>query len=266
MTACIVSGFPWAAIADVTTAESPGAIICNDTRVTTNRGEADSRAWAKQELVARNIVVCYTSNNLGATATALSRVMGTKGTRNIGIALRNAHSQQGGFTEVLAVVWRGRHRPQILELMPPNYEPRPRRGVLGIGDADILHEFRKQFFDQPRPDLLRPFSEEVRARISSEIGRPYQGPRYTVHDAAGNVAAALVDAIQICRKPAVALPVQLSTVSHGQLMRHWATESVDEGKTWNKVSAGPDEVRPFPIGTSMAPTHMATRTAVQLFE
>lgn len=265
MTVCIVAEFPWAAIATVTKAERPGAIICTDTRVTTSGGGVVPGVWAKQEQVARNIVVCYTSSNLDATATALAGIIQTRTVRRIGIALRTAHKRQGGFTELLAVVWRGDCPPKILELMPPVYEPRPRRGIIGIGNDDILRSFREQFFEQPRPDLLQPMTEEGRATLSRAIGRQVQPPRYSVNDAATNVAGALIEAIQLCRKPTVEIPIQLSSICGRRVTFSRLAVSADTGKTWTQVSAGPREATTYPPGAATTLAYVAHRCAVQLF-
>ncbi len=75
MTACIVAEFPWTAIAGVTKSERRGVIVCTDTRVITEPGgKIIPGIWAKQQQIAHNILVCYTSMNLAATATALNEV------------------------------------------------------------------------------------------------------------------------------------------------------------------------------------------------
>lgn len=265
MTACIACEFPWAAISTVSKSEQPGVIICTDTRVTKGKDIVVPGAWAKQEQVARNIVVCYTSSNLAATATALASVVRTKSVRTIGIALKNVHKRKGGFTELLAVVWRGDGVPKVLELMPPEYEPRPRRGVLGIGDADILQSFREQFFEQPRPDLLHPMTDEARASLSQAIGRPVPPPRYTVNDAVTTVASAFVEAIRLCRKPTVEIPVQISRITDGRVTLSKLAVSADAGETWTQVSAGPHEATPYPPGPAVTRPYLARLTALQLF-
>lgn len=266
MTACIITEFPWAAIAGVTRSERPGVIVCTDTRVINETGGGIVPGkWAKQQQIAHNIFVCYTSTNLGATAAALKEVNGTRDVARIGIALHTHHGRQGGFTELITIVWRRDLVPQVLEQMPPNYKPRRRRGIIGIGDGDILQSFREQFFEEPRPDLVQSISEQARASLAQAIGRPVEPPRYVIDDAAANVGSAFVEAIRICRKPTVEIPVQLSCIDGGRVAFSRLAVSPDLGKTWTHVAAVPHEVK-IPLPTeATTDSHLAPRAAVQLF-
>ena len=241
LTTCIVAQFPWAAITNLTQAEPQGVIVCTDTKMTSITGRARPGVWKKQGPMAKNILVCYTSNNVGATVSALSRVSETRNVDRIGKALRESHQRYNGFTELIAVVWHGDQTPQILELMPPDYEPAPRSGIIGIGDNRVLDTFRENFFEAPRPDLLDPPSPEVLERLMQYIGQPVEPPRYTVHDAAANVASTLVDAIQIRQPITVGLPIQIRTISLGRVISKWMMLSPDNGQTWTRVSAHPQE-------------------------
>lgn len=267
MTTCIVAQFPWAAITNVTQAEPPGVIVCTDTKMTSITGRARPGVWKKQGPLAKNILVCYTSNNVGATISALSQVSESRNVDRVGKALRESHQKHNGFTELIAVVWHGAQTPQILELMPPDYDPRPRSGIIGIGDNRVLDTFCENFFEAPRPDLLDPPSPEVLERLAQHIGQPVEPPRYTVHDATGNVAGALVEAIQIRQPTTVGLPIQVRTISLGRVISKVLMISPNNGQTWDRVSAHPQEtlVPPFQPG-KVDSYNGPRRSARQLFK
>jgi hypothetical protein len=267
LTTCIVAQFPWTAIANVTQAEPQGVIVCSDTKMTSITGHARPGVWKKQGPMAKNILVCYTSNNVGATISALGRVSNTRNVERISRSLRDSHQRYNGFTELIAVVWHGDQTPQILELMPPDYEPTPRSGIIGIGDNRVLDTFRENFFEAPRPDLRNPPSPEMLERLAQHIGQPVEPPRYTVHDASLNVASALVEAIQIQQPTTVRLPIQIRTISLGRVTSHVIMSSSNNGQTWTRESAHPQEVLVPPFQPGKVDRYNGPRrSARQLFK
>ncbi len=92
------------------------------------------------------------SSNVDATIRALLRCAGTSNVKRLGSILKESHEKYGGATELLACVWStGGHSQQILEVMPPSYEPRPRTGIVGSGDPKVLKRFKEIFREDPSP-------------------------------------------------------------------------------------------------------------------
>lgn len=247
----------------MTQSEPRGVIVCTDTRVTTpalNRVQGD---YAKQGRLAKNVHVCYTSSNLGATNIALTQVKDSWSIADIGEALKTAHEQYGGFTELVAVVCRGKKAPQILELMPPQYRPVPRKGVIGIGDLEVRRSFPKNFIEEGRANFVPPSPEELE-RAARHLGRPVD-LRYRIHDAALNVAQALAEAIRISRPLTVSLPIQLTTISNREV-KWYAIASSPDSKTWKIISARPQDVRIPRFRPAKIDPDNKRRTAEQLFD
>ena len=144
MTTCVVAQFPWTAIRNVTKLETKGIIVCSDTRLTTNEKPIEG-IYSKQGKLSSNHYICFTSSNLSATLEAISKVDNTKSVKRIGNALRVIHGECGGFTQMIVIVSHIFHPARILELTPPNYTPKRRTGVIGIGNKDVLELFKKTF-------------------------------------------------------------------------------------------------------------------------
>lgn len=177
-------------------------------------------AWkfSKQRLVAPNILVCYTTSHGSATTAALQWSWGKRSVRRIGEALKASHQHYGGLTQLIAVVWRLKSLPQVLELTPPEYRPQPRTGIIGIGDPGPLQWFRENFQEDPRPILQRSTATpEMVDAISKHIGQrvDFPGPTFTIDDAALNVAGALTIGIEQKGGPTVGLPLQVMVVHKG---------------------------------------------------
>jgi len=198
--------------------------------------------FSKQRLLAPNILVCYTTNNGAATTLALNSNWGARNLKRIGAALRETHERYGGLTELIAVVWRKRIPPQILELMPPHYVPRSRTGVIGIGDPAVLEWFRLNFRAAPDPPYV-PSTEELES-LSRAVGSPvtYSVPPYTIDEAALNVGAALSEGIRQAGGITVGLPIQVMTVARGAVRTIPITSTTDL-KTWEDLTVDPSGVR-----------------------
>jgi hypothetical protein len=263
---CVVAQYPWSAIRTLSEGEPPGAIVCSDTRIISGRRVIP---WlcSKQEPMGKNILVCYTSNNATATIFGLSRVRTDWNLTRIGESVRTVHKTFGGFSELLAVVSRKAQPPSILELMPPEYDPHPLTGIVGIGDGDVLRWFRDNFVPDPTPALLagRPPQEAIDS-LARQFGQPIRLPpiTYPIEQAALSVVAALSEAIRVAGGPTVSLPVQVMTASASHLQA-WNVHSTADLKTWEKVTAEREDVR-IPGGDPQrANQFVGARSATQLF-
>jgi hypothetical protein len=130
-----------------------------DTRLSTSFGRPVTKLWRKQRPISENIMVCYTSMNYSATVDALNNSMSRRvSLKTLGQNIRHHHAKWGGFTELLAIVWhQDREAPQILELMPDAYKPKPRTGIIGIGHDDVLKRVEamiQRLHSRPRADSL----------------------------------------------------------------------------------------------------------------
>ena len=104
---------------------------------------------------------------MDATVRAVVRCSGTSNVKRLGEILRESHEKYGGVIELLACVWvAGGEHQQILELMPPSYEPRPRSGIVGIGDRDVLRRFKEIFVEDPAPHIPREATPEMLENVS----------------------------------------------------------------------------------------------------
>lgn len=268
MSVCVVAQFPWAAIRNVTKSETRGVVVCSDTQTTIKGRKGNAGICSKQESLANNIFICYTSNNLYATVSGLKKVPNVKNVKNIGNALKEAHKRDGGFTELIVVVSRRYQPAKILELMPPHYKPKHRTGVIGIGDRTVLQSFRENFFDQPRPDLLElPLSPEACRNFEQASGVRYTPPRYRIVDAATNVMAALSEGIGIANSLTVGLPIQVSYIIGGKV--RWSkafTSAASDTKKWKQITLDREDARIPHCGRPTMRSINYNSTAVQLFD
>jgi hypothetical protein len=191
--------------------------------------------FSKQRLVAPNILVCYTSSNGAATTRALNSCWGARNLKRIGVALKETHNRYGGITELLAVVWRKQLASELLELMPPQYAPQPRTGVVGIGDPAVLDWFRLNF--RATPDPPHTLSAEDLEALSRAVGTPvtYNPPPYTIDEAALSVGAALSEGIRQAGGFTVGLPIQIMTVTLGTV-RTFGITSTSDLQTWEDIT------------------------------
>jgi hypothetical protein len=233
MSVCLVAEYPWKAVSPLIGREPPGLIMCSDTLVVAGRPQQPlDILLAKQYDLSRNLIVCYASSNVDATVRALVRCAGTSNVRRLGEVLRESHEKYGGATELLACVWEtGGERQQILEVMPPSYEPRPRSGIVGIGDRAVLERFKEVFREDPSPNLPIEPTPEMLENISKAVGHPVDfGPRYPIQKAIGEVMSAFTEAIEDVESHTVALPVHALTITKEGLTPYQAVLRSAPGK------------------------------------
>ena len=213
MSVCVVADYPLPSKHFIG-GTSVGAIICCDTKITAP-GRSFSILAAKRRAVSENVMVCYTSSNFFVTTAALNYSTNRRVClKRLGGNLRAHHERWGGLTELLAVVWhKDQLSPQILELMPDRYEPVPRKGVVGIGDAGALLKFRELLSAHLESRTEIPQTPEAIEGLSKSIGRPIS------HDygrgllrGATEVACAMSDAIKEAGGPTVGLPLVVNII------------------------------------------------------
>jgi hypothetical protein len=269
MSVCIVAQYPWKAVRPLIGSEPPGMIMCSDTLVVAGQPQQPlDILLAKQYDLSRNLIVCYASSNVDATVRAVVRCAGTSNVRRLGEVLRESHEKYLGVTEMLACVWEtGGDRQQLLELMPPSYEPRPRSGIVGIGVRDVLERFKEVFREDPSPTLPIEPTSEMLENIAKSVGHPVDfGPRFPIQRAATEVISAFTEAIEDVGNPTAALPVHTLTITKEGLTPYQAV-----------LRSGPGKYRPLTTPTDKlsllnrfkvprGERDFAPREAVQLFE
>jgi hypothetical protein len=181
----------------------------------------------------------------------------------IGVALKETHNRYGGITELLAVAWRKQRPPQLLELMPPQYSPRPRTGVVGIGDPAVLDWFRLNFRATPDPPYA--LSPEDLEALSRAVGKPvtYDPPPYTIDEAALNVGAALSEGIGQAGGVTVGLPIQIMTVTLGTVRTFGITSTTDV-QTWEDITVDRATLRVPSADPPVVAKDPSSRSAAQL--
>lgn len=263
MSVCVVAQYPWPGIEKQAAKEHPGAIVCTDTRVTQG-SKALPWLFSKQRLFAPNILVCYTSNNAPATTLALNKSWGARKVKTIGETLRSVHDQYGGITELIAVVWRRRQPPSILELMPPDYRPEPRSGIVGIGDPGSLAWFKENLRPAPEPPpTLSAKDWDALERAAGGPLLPYEPPPYIIDDAALNVGAAIAAGIDAAGGPTVAWPIQVMTVQDGDVKSHQLTATEDM-RNWETITADSDALKLAAVPPPILRRDQGKRSAIQL--
>ncbi|HEY0929196.1 MAG TPA: hypothetical protein VGE27_04705 [Gemmatimonas sp.] len=265
MSVCIIAAFPWDCVKNRAGISAPGVVVCSDTRVT--YGKTIGPWWlTKQSMIARNIVVCYTSSHAEATSLAISKSIGSKTVKRIGDNLRAAHAAHGGFTELVAVVWRQKQTPQVLELMPPKYAPAVRTGIIGIGDGAVLDSFKVHFRADLDPEPEVPGREQMELAWERQFGKKlvWPTPFLPIETAAKHVVEALSGAIENAGGPTVALPVQLMTITQERVQQLQATSTADL-VTWSDVTTSIDKTRFAPVKPAHVAISSPKRSAVQLF-
>jgi hypothetical protein len=234
----------------------------------TSTGSSDRRPvphlGAKFRRVGRNILVTYTSSNFVATSRALDEVTNRGDARQIGEKLKKYHRNFGGATELLAVAWGTGRELQPLEIMPPNYLPRPITGIVGIGDRGVLSHFRENFVERP-PNIVG-VTPQMAAGISKAVGREIRPwSAYPLKDAMSHVFMYFSNAVKDAGGATVGLPVQ-----------HWIVTSKGPRRLEEVTIAHGGEIEhrslngKLPVVFAGSPTRVAQdwtpRAAVQLFD
>lgn len=210
MSAGIVARFPWQALYLPGLDEQPFAVVISDTRVSASCGGTPYKQLApKQFRLAKNLMACFTSSNLTATADALLLKGRDRSNKKTGLAtprdlsrlgsmLRASHLKYGGHSEIVATIWpRGASGPTVVELMPPSYQAREVDGIVGIGSRDVLARFSELYRERPLANLQ------------------YAG---IVETAAASLGAAFSQAVEEVGSPSVALPLQVTTVHRHDIL------------------------------------------------
>jgi hypothetical protein len=188
--------------------------------------------------------------------------------KRVGQALKEQHDAFGGFTELLAVVSPGTAAPQVLELMPQDYKPTPRAGIIGIGDGAVLNWITENFPTDPPHDAASALSPEAIASLMRVVDGPITlpAPSFTIDEAALRVTAALSEGIREAGGPTVDLPLQVMTVEAGGLIRAIGIGSTADLETWDDVTAESTDLVFPKLALSPMPRFHTHRTAVQVLD
>lgn len=263
MSVCVAAEYPWFNIRHLRGLELPGVAVLSDTRVTSSRGTIHPWVAAKQKPLKRSIFVCYTSSNVAVTLHALRQALSRRDVKAIGRSLREAHERYGGVAELLTVVWTRKLPPQLLELMPPDYAPRRRRGIVGIGDRAVLAWLQENFPDPSlrvaeSQDLMEALREASAGKI--EVVKPHYG----IEQAAVSIVAAFSEAIRLAGGQSVGLPVQLAVINGGTARPVDLHMTKDLG-SWEEVAVLPHKTNLPNLPLAYGEVDLTPRTAVQLF-
>ena len=208
MSVCVVAQYPWPECRALAPHGLAGAVVLSDTRVVQGSGTVLPWLLSKQGLLTPRMVLCYTSSNVYATTQALSETGGLRSIKKCGERLKRWHQDFGGVTEALVVVPH-RGSTQILELMPPLYQPVPREGIVGIGDADVLAWFQRRFEPDPSRRLGKPIPPDAMKGFSEHLGRQATFPelKYNIDQGALDLTAVFSTAIEEKLRVAGSSPV-----------------------------------------------------------
>lgn len=163
MTVAIIAKYPWNEVKAISTDEVSKVFVFTDSRVSYKKQPLPQYQEIKQFTLANNLAVCFASSHLYATDEALQKKSNDPSTSSpdsqaserdvnrLGRMLLEQHEtrQLGGFSDVLAALWpRGSTIPKLYQLMPPDYEPAEREGIVGVGNYDVLMKFKGLLPDQ----------------------------------------------------------------------------------------------------------------------
>ena len=262
---CIIAQYPWKAVAHLIGDnppgfEPPGLIMCTDTLVVESQSHKPfDFLLTKQYGLSRNLIVCYASSYVDVTMRALRRCKGTSNVRRLGSVLRELHTYYGGVTELLACVWStGGQAPQILEVMPPSYEPRPRTGIVGVGDRTVLEKFKEVFTKE---------IEHI-CKVYAPPSVPF-GMQLSIGGATAFIDSVLSEAIEEVKSPTVALPTHALTITKlGYSVFHVHTRSPGDPGIWRQLTTPTENLSILEPTSVKMPKNFAPRKrkAVQLFE
>jgi len=169
----------------------------------------------------------------------------------------------------LACVWEtGGDRQQILELMPPSYEPKLRSGIVGIGDRDVLKRFKEIFREDPSPHLPIEATPEMIENISKAVGyRVDFGSRFPITQAIAQITSDFTEAIEEVESPRVALPVHALTITkEGYRPFHAYLHSPGNPDKGRWLTTPTDKLSLLDRTVPRAPRDIDPRKAVQLFD
>ena len=266
MSISIVAAYPWAKAVALAKGQPSGVVVCTDTRLTVG-DRPGTPIYSKQRLQSPNIVVAFTSSHVQTTELALQRAHGSRSVKAIGESLKKQHASFGGFTELIAVVWRSDLVPRVLELMPPDYRPVSRSGVIGIGDRPALEWFRQFGVEDPekREGQGTP-SQDFVDSVEKHFGWRWTPPPFTLHEAGALTTATLASAIEHAGGPTVSLPVQCWIIQGGTVEVLPVMRTADL-KQWTELTAKQRTLKKLPPSPRrIGEVQRAARRAVQLFD
>lgn len=248
MSVCIVAQYPWQAVKELVGSEPPGAIICSDTRASSTSGYIFPILLAKQIGFSKNLITCYTSSHVDATVAAFNKVGSTRNIKKIGQALKQAHSKFGGTTALIATVWHKKNpTPKILEVMPPEYIPKPCFGIVGIGHIGILHRFKELMEEDPTRGLPIEPTPQIINGLSKFLGEPVHfRSRFPLMKAGARIGAMLSQAIEELNHFSVGLPIQLTTISKGKV-EAWEGKIRRQPGKWDPITDNDKLVLPYRV-------------------
>jgi hypothetical protein len=155
----------------------------------------------------------------------------------------------------------------MLELMPPEYRPALRTGIVGIGDPAVLDWFVQNFPEDPRPEMekQRPDPEMLTA-IERQFGQvEFPPPVYPIEYAARDVGAILSLGIQNAGGDTVDLPIQLVHINSGVVRQLSLAMFKDLTKPAREITIDHKSTALPPRQYPRAEPHRGKRSAVQLF-
>lgn len=138
--------------------------------------------------------------------------------------------------------------------MPPAYVPKPRIGIVGIGDRAVLQRFKDVFTEDPSPSCPIEATPEMLENLSKAVGYPVSlGSRFPIENALAELVSAFSQAIEEVKSPGVGLPVQAITITKNGYTPFYGYAffpgNADEGR-W--LTARTDELvllDPSPVST-----------------
>ena len=180
--------YPWEAAKAISTDEASKVYILTDSRLHSKGQPQSQYQTIKQVILARNLVVCFASQHVFATAEALRNKLNDPSTRGLnsqaserdvnrlGRMLLEQHKTRelGGFSHVLAALWpKGSTVPKLYQLMPPSYKPDEREGIVGVGDDDVLMRFKDLLPDQLERQRLTPDDPQFDPKVIDGLRRNF---------------------------------------------------------------------------------------------
>lgn len=210
MTVVVMAGYPWNAIKPICGREPSEAWLLSDSRVSSAGVGLGDFHTPKQFVLARNMSAAFSSSHVRATVNAFwaklrdptTQGPGSTATerdvRRLGRLLRSEHNNLGGLSEVLVTFWPlAGVSPHLYQLMPPDYGPRLRRGIVGVGgDRAVLDRFVDLLPAQLERQRLSPDDVQFNPTVVENLRRQFgYRPAPVSNEAYMAVRVAFIDAL-----------------------------------------------------------------------
>jgi hypothetical protein len=183
-----------------------------DSRVSANGNRIEGVQNFKQITLAKNLVVCFTSDHLRATYRALKRkeqdpttsgpdsIATVRDIRRLAMFLVKEHLEYGGCAQLIASIWQeGYNAPESYMLFPPKYTPQAMKGMIGIGVPEVLLRFQAGLSNAMRKLDLYPehptFNRELMEQARRLPGYRKEYDRKVFVDAYDALHLAFTDAL-----------------------------------------------------------------------